>query len=153
MTGKRRRSRKPSGTKAESLLEASTFFVDECLGKGVGIALREAGLLVQLHKDHFKEGTPDEIWIPEVGARGWVVLTKDKAIRRNSAERRAVIVARARILTLPRGSYTGAEMAEIILSNRPKIGRFLKNHPPPFIARISASGIELSELPDDPTTG
>ncbi len=123
--------------------------MDECLGKGVGVALRQVGLIVQDHRDHFKQGTPDEIWIPEVGARGWVVFTKDKSMRRNSAERRAVRAVKARVFTLPNGNYTGDEMAEIFVSNLPRIGRFLKNHQPPFVARVSASGVELSELPDD----
>lgn len=149
MAGKPKKSRKPSGTKAELLLKASTFFVDECLGRGVGVALQQVGLTVEYHKSHFDEGALDEVWIPEVGARGWIVLTKDKAIRRNSAERRAIIAVKIRIFTLRSGSMTGDEMAEIFVSNLPRIGRFIKNHQPPFIARISATGIELSELPDD----
>src|SRR4051794_24051106 len=53
MTGRQRKSRKPSGTKAESLLKSSTFFVNRCLGNGVGFALQNAGLIVEFHKDHF----------------------------------------------------------------------------------------------------
>lgn len=70
MAERKRKSKKPSATKAESLLEASTFFVDRCLGRTVGIVLRESGLKVELHEDHFKDDSPDEDWISEVGHRG-----------------------------------------------------------------------------------
>lgn len=136
-----RRSRKPSGTKAESLLESSTFFVDRCLGKGVGIALNEAGLKVEFHADHFADDAADEVWIAEVGRRGWIVLTKDKAIRRRDAELQAVVDAGVRMFTLSGGNMTGKEMEGVFVANRLKMGRFLKDHLPPFIARVSRSGI------------
>jgi hypothetical protein len=63
------------------LLETSTFFVDRCLGKSVGIALQQAGLRVEFHADHFADDADDATWISVVGQRGWIVLTKDKAIR------------------------------------------------------------------------
>jgi uncharacterized protein with PIN domain len=84
MDAPRETSKKPSGTKAERLLRESTFFVDRSLGRRLGIALREAGWNVELHDDHFKDDTPDEKWLEEVGKKGWVVLTKDKAIRKKA---------------------------------------------------------------------
>ena len=47
MAGMARKSKKPSGTKADWLLNESTFFVDRCLGKHVGFALRQSGLQVE----------------------------------------------------------------------------------------------------------
>ncbi len=147
MAGKPRKSRKPFGTKAESLLETSTFFVDRCLGKSVGIALRGSGLHVEFHADHFADDADDATWISEVGRRGWVVLTKDKAIRRNSVELQAVIAANARMFTLSGGNMTGEEMGRVFVDNRLTMARFIKNHPPPFIARVSASGVAMAYPP------
>jgi hypothetical protein len=56
-----RKSRKPSGTKAEWLLSTCTFFADRCLGKSVGIAPRDAGLKVEFHADHFADDADDDI--------------------------------------------------------------------------------------------
>lgn len=64
-----------------------TFYVDRCLGKAVAAALREAGADVRLHDDHFSQGEQDADWIPVVSAHGWVILTKDKNIRRVCGER------------------------------------------------------------------
>ena len=143
MAGNQRKSRKPSGTKAELLLEASTFFVDRCLGRSVGVALRQAGLQVEFHADHFADDAADETWISEVGQRGWIVLTKDKAIRTRPVELQAVIAAKVRMFRLSSGNMTGEDMGRIFVDNRLKMGRFLKNHPPPFIARVSASGVAM----------
>jgi len=35
------------------------------------------------------------------------------------------------------------EMRRVFVDNRLKTGRFMKNHPPPFIARVSASGVAM----------
>ena len=141
-----KKSKKPSGTKAEQLLEQTTFFVDFCLGKHVGEALRDAGLKIEFHLDHFEEDAPDEEWLGEVGARGWVVLTKDKGIRRKPVEREKVISARLRVFTLPRASMTGEAMAERFLSNRLRMARFMLNHAAPFIAVVHENTIIATEL-------
>src|SRR5688572_7878848 len=96
-----------------------TFYVDRCLGKAVGQALRGAGAHVELHDDHFSQDAPDEQWIPEVTARGWVILTKDKNIRRRAGEREAVVTASARIITLTSGNMRGADMADLFVQSMP----------------------------------
>jgi PIN like domain len=141
MGARQKKSKKPFGTKAERLLEEATFFLDICLGRHVGEALCAANWKVEFHLSHFKQNTPDEEWIPAVGARGWIVLTKDKGIRRKAWEREKVIAANVRMFTLASGEMTGEEMAQVYLHNGPKIGRFLKKYAAPFIASVSRSGI------------
>jgi hypothetical protein len=117
--------------------------VDYSLGKHVAEVLREAGLKVEFHTDHFAEDAEDTVWIPEVGSRGWVVLTKDKAIRRHPEERDAVMEANVGMFILPSGNLTGQEMADMYHDNRLDMARFLRHHPPPFLASVSSSGIRL----------
>jgi hypothetical protein len=138
-----RKSKKRSGTKAESLLSDSTFFVDRCLGRHVGLELRASGLRVEFHADHFADDADDQTWISEVGQRGWVVLTKDKAISKRPVELHAVEAAQVRMFTLATGNMTGEQMASVFAANRLKMGRFIKKHPPPFIARVSSAGVVL----------
>jgi len=50
-------------------LESAVFFIDRCVGKkSVAGPLREAGLTVELHDDHFPQDALDEDWLPEVWA-------------------------------------------------------------------------------------
>ena len=67
------------------------FFIDRCLGKKhIATALQSSGIAVEIHDDHFGQNAIDVDWLPEVGRRGWVVLTKDARISKNHLERMAV---------------------------------------------------------------
>ncbi|SRR5258708_1524974 len=143
MGARRKKSKKLSGTNAERLLEQTTFFVDYCLGNQAGEALRAAGLSVEFHREHFREDEPDLGWLPVVGKKGWVVLTKDKAIRRKLWERDAVLAAGIRMFTLPSGNMTGQEMGAVLCASRLRMARFLRKNNHPFIATVSQSGITL----------
>lgn len=138
-----KKSKKPSGTRAEQLLEGATFFVDECLGRQTAATLRAAGMTIEAWHAHFAPGTEDVEWLPVAGARGWVVLTKDKAIRRKPWEMDKVIAAGVRLFTLPNGNMSGDEMAQTFLANRLKMGRVLHKNRGPFVAVVSKTGITI----------
>jgi PIN like domain len=87
------------------LLKNSTFFIDSCLGKSIGVRLLALGFQVVHHDELFAQGTEDTVWIPAVAALGYVILTKDKAIRHDSAERQAVIASKGIIFTYANGKY------------------------------------------------
>src|SRR4051812_45291403 len=63
----------------------------------------------------------DSPWIREVTVEGWVILTKDKRIRRPGPERTAVIETKARMFCLSTGKLTGAEMADRVVFHRHRI--------------------------------
>lgn len=117
------------------------LFVDRSLGKGVGRRLREAGASVELHDDHFGQTTPDSTWIPDVTARGWVILTKDKNIRRPRGEREDVLTSGARVFTLTSGNMNGQRMAEIFIQHLVEIERIAGVQAPPFAFAVSPDGI------------
>jgi hypothetical protein len=119
------------------------FFVDRSLGKAVGAALRAAGAAVELHDDHFAGAAPDDQWIPEVTNRGWVILTKDKTIRRRPDELQALLTSRARVFTLPSGNLRGDAMAERFVRHLPEMERLALSQPPPFVANLYHDGPQL----------
>lgn len=125
------------------MAERPTYYVDRCLGKFVGAALRAAGADVRLHDDHFAQDARDEDWIPDVASRGWVILTKDKNIRRNWGEREALIASHARIFTLPSGNMRGVEMAELLVAQLAVIEATALGLEPPFVAVVGRDGIEI----------
>jgi hypothetical protein len=99
------------------LPEPFTYFVDRLLGRHVLVArLREADLSVEAHDDRFAMNTPDAEWLAAVGERGWVVLTKDKAIRRNALEREALLEARVACFMLGRGDLSAEQMAPAFIA-------------------------------------
>jgi hypothetical protein len=66
---------------------------------------------------------PDEVWLRDAGEKGWVVLTKDDAIRRRPAERDAMIAAAARVFCLTTARLRGTEQTERFVANRHRILR------------------------------
>jgi len=119
-----------------------TLFVDRSLGKGVGRRPREAGATVELHDDHFEQNTTDSTWIPDVKARGWVILTKGKNIRRPSGEREGVLTAGVRVFTLVSGNLSGQRMAELFIQNLnlAEIERVSEVAIPPFAYTVGPEG-------------
>lgn len=118
-----------------------TFFVDRSLGgKHIVAALRQASALVVVHDEEFAQNTPDVDWLREAGTRGWVVLTKDDAIRRNPHERGMYRAAMLRVFTLARQGLSGQEMAAIFASALPGMHRRIEAIEPPFIFSISRRG-------------
>jgi predicted nuclease of predicted toxin-antitoxin system len=106
----------------------------------VADALRQAGVDVEVHDDHFRRDAEDEEWLREVGRRGWVVLTRDRRIRYRSHERAALIQAGVRAFVLVAGNLSGREMAAVFVKALPAMRRFMVRHPPPFIAKVTRSG-------------
>lgn len=121
------------------MTERPTFFVDRSLGKAVGRRLREAGATVELHDDHFDQTTPDSTWIPDVTRRGWVILTKDKNIRRSRGEREDVLTAGARVFTLTSGSMSGAGMAQTFIDHLESMERVSASQTAPFAYAVGPS--------------
>ena len=125
------------------MADRPTFYIDRCLGKAVAAALRAAGASVEAHDNHFAQEASDEVWIPDVAARGWVILTKDKNIRRRHQEREASLLALARIFTLSSGNMRGSVMAEIFVRHLDAMEQVALGLIPPFLAVVSSESIEI----------
>jgi hypothetical protein len=111
------------------------YFTDRDLGRQFGTILKSGGLTVERHADHFAPDTADEVWLAEVGKRGWTALTHDRRIRYKPNERDAVMRHRVGLLVIV-GAAPFADLARAFLSTLPSIERFLENQEPPFIAKV-----------------
>jgi predicted nuclease of predicted toxin-antitoxin system len=131
---------------AVSVVDRPKFFVDRCLGKKVGIRLREIGVTVVFHDDQFPQTAKDSEWIPVVTASGWVILTKDKNIRRVGGEREDVLKAGARIFTLTSGNMSGQQMADMFIRNIDEIERIANASTPPFVYIVRENGCEPIQI-------
>jgi predicted nuclease of predicted toxin-antitoxin system len=121
--------------------EDVVFFLDRTLGRKIFSGkLREKGLHVEVHDDHFATDARDAEWLAEVGARGWVVVTSDQRIRYRQNELGALLRHRVKAFAFTQGNLTAEEMAEIFLKALPKILRLVKKSHEPFIASISRGG-------------
>jgi hypothetical protein len=111
------------------------YFTDRDLGKQFGEILKAGGLTVERHVDHFSPDTPDDVWLAEVGRRGWIALTHDKRIRYKPNERDAVMRHRVGLLVIV-GAAPFSDLARAFLATLPAIENFIGAHSPPYIAKV-----------------
>lgn len=147
MAGRSRKSAARSATPPDDVI----FVVDECLG---GTLVRDAlslkGATVKLVKEEFGEGAQDIDWLPEVGRRGWIVLTKDQRIRRRPVERDAFVDARVRGFFLAARALRGPEVAELFATFLPRMLQVVAQYRAPFIAIVRRDGIVMYDGDDCP---
>ncbi|MBR8837315.1 MAG: hypothetical protein DSM106950_25725 [Stigonema ocellatum SAG 48.90 = DSM 106950] len=121
--------------------QSIVFFVDRCLGsKRIVETLRNSGITVEIHDDHFHKGAQDVDWVPEIGKRGWVVLTKDAKIGKRTSEKIAVVSEKVKLFAFASQSLTGKQMSEALLKAIVPLQEFVRKHPGPFIAKIYRDG-------------
>lgn len=127
------RSKKQSAASSKSgLPERPTLFIDRSLGRRqVAEALRAAGANVEVHDAHFPPDSTDEAWLKAVGAKGWIVLTKDRRIRYRPNEKSALKEANVVAVVLIAGNLIGPEMADLFVKTLRKIERIAGSATPP----------------------
>ena len=104
-----------------------------------------------IRADKFDAGVTDPEWLVEAGRQDWIVLTKDKAIRRRQNELTALINSGVRAFVLAAGEMTGPEQASLFGSIIPKIRKHVAEiKPGPFVVRVSKDGT-CEVLYPDPT--
>ena len=123
-------------------LDDFILFLDENLDncKPIMEALTGSNVSFERHRNHFERGTDDEIWLPFVAERSWVVLTKDKQNRYNDLERDAIRQYRVREFYFGRGDFSGAEMARCLVIAIPEMQNICRSYNPPLVGSITRSG-------------
>jgi predicted nuclease of predicted toxin-antitoxin system len=130
--------KKPSAAKPP---DETVFFIDRSLGaEPIRTELINAGLVVEIHDDHFVRDEEDRVWLKAVGEWGWVVLTKDQRLRYRPLEVAALRASNARVFVLTAGNLRGTHIAAVFVEALPRIRKVLNSRPGPFIARVSQSG-------------
>jgi hypothetical protein len=115
--------------------------LDRCLGcRDVAGALRAAGHRVEVHRDHFAAAVEDHVWLPAVGKRGWVILSKDKSFRRRQIEIAALMRSQTATFVLTSGNSTSAQNADAFLKAMPQMLRFVEHVAKPVLAQVTRSG-------------
>lgn len=123
-------------------LASLNFFLDYQIGRYVvADALRAAGARVEVHIDYFAQSAPDIEWIPEVGRRDWVLITKDQNIRRNPLERAAYQNANLRGFVVTANELSGLELAQLLVRSLPGMTRRAAGRRGPLLFTISAGGV------------
>lgn len=103
-------------------------------------ALKLLGLDAEGHADHFSHDVHDDIWLAVVGDRDWIVITNDKRLRFNQAERQALIAHGVGCFTLGGDSLSRWEQVRVLARAWDRIQEVIDNTPRPFIFTIHVDG-------------
>lgn len=121
----------------------ATWFIDRNLGHALATALRARGERVIHHDERFLSNAPDTEWLPVVGENGWLLLTKDKAIRKRIHEREALRVAKVGAFFLSAGNLRGREQVERFIKNLERMRACAATTKRPFSAIVHAGRVEV----------
>jgi hypothetical protein len=123
--------------------EPPVFFIDHCLGTEIVAArLRRENVEVRiLTEEGFAKDAEDADWLPVIAARGWAILTKDKALRRRRLENDAILTAGAGAFVLTAGGLGGEAIADAFARALPKMVRVWHTRTRPFLATVTAQGL------------
>jgi hypothetical protein len=143
-----KRSAGKANTAKQSHNFRSTLYLDENLCECALIlkVLTEARFPYKRHLEIFPRGTLDQDWLPMPGNNGWPVLTKDKAQRYTPLEKALIVKRCLKIFAFSSGNLNGAEMADLLKANLVRLDRLARKQPPPFVASISKSGLNLRKI-------
>lgn len=118
------------------------IFFDRSIPKGVVEAVKQVREDVCWLEDVFSEHwIKDREWIPEIGARGWLVVSKDKKIRTRKEERRAVAEHDVGCFILNyKQPLNRWEILKLVASSLDEMEERFANTPRPFMYLIDKNG-------------
>lgn len=117
------------------------LFIDrDAWSRALGEALTAASIAFVAHHQRFAPAAPDDEWLAEVGAEGWLVLTRDQNIRRRPNELAAVRAAKLCLFVLGQGNLSAAETARIVVDAWPRMLRAARGARRPAIFTLTRGG-------------
>lgn len=137
----KKRSKKRSASNNAALPDTPVLFIDRCAwSHKLGEALTKIGAHFIPHHEKFEPACPDEKWLGAVGKQGWIVLTRDKNIRRKPNELRAFREHGVIGFVLTSGDASAADTAALVTAIYPKLMRKARVVKPPAMFSIMLAG-------------
>ncbi|MGL4514132.1 MAG: hypothetical protein ACRCT8_13660 [Lacipirellulaceae bacterium] len=123
--------------------ESLAFFLDRCIDmEPLATSLVAAGATVERHSAWFRGDEADSAWLPIVGAKRWIVLTKDRRILTRIPEVAALLAADTHVFVLRTGAKPlscDGVAAAFVLALTP-MQKLIRHRQPPIVATINSAG-------------
>jgi hypothetical protein len=117
-----------------------TYFTDRNLGHLLPVAMGLLGIPIEIHDTHYTQFTPDDVWLPEVGANGWIVLTQDPRFLHNENEKEALVSNGVGCFVLVTDGLKKWEKLRVIAKVWDEVEKIVADTTPPYIYRITKAG-------------
>ena len=144
---KRLKRRSAANSTEAKRLSSATFYLDESINSNaLADAIKSAGAAVVRPPDVGLTAADDPTWAAKIGPRNWLVLMRDKHIRRRRLEREALVAAGLGAFVCTAGEATAAETAKAVLTALRTMVNIGTSEPRPFIYVFGLAGV-LRKLP------
>lgn len=142
MASQKQTSKKRSVSSNDSLPDAAPLlFIDRCAwSRKLDEALKAADIPHIAHRERFADDCPDEEWLTVAGREGWIVLTRDQAIRRKPNELKAFREAKLIMFALASGNASAENTARLVVELYPRILRKAHAVKPPAMFSVTLAG-------------
>ena len=141
---KKKKSKKLSASSNAAQPKYPLLFIDRCAWSNrLGDALKSVGIPFTPHCEHFEQACPDVDWLPVVGNKKWIVITRDKNIRRKPNELQAFKENNVFAIVLSSGSSSqasAADTAELLVRLYPKLMRKIQAGKAPLMLSVTLMG-------------
>ena len=122
------------------------FVVDENLGRRIPTGMRGFGESVRFLVDEFGLGVADVDWLPQVGKRGWIVITRDQQMLHQPAERQAILDNDVGVFWLDGGRLPRCQLIQQLVRSWPQIKETAKRLSGAFWYRVSPTGSTIRQV-------
>ena len=121
--------------------DAPTLFIDRSAwSHRIAVALRDKNVrFLPLH-ERFAIDVPDVEWLRGASEEGWIVITRDKRIRRKPNELAALLESSVVMFTFVSGNATAADTAELLGRALKRIFDLAKGARRPALFAIYSNG-------------
>jgi hypothetical protein len=102
--------------------------------------MQEAGAVVRHAGEAFPSATHDDVWLTECGARGWIVLMRDKHVRRRPLELAALRSANVVAFVCTAGQATAGDTATAVVRLVQKFVNIATSETKPCLYTFGLSG-------------
>lgn len=118
------------------------IFIDRSIPRGVAEQLRHiCDDTVIFLDERFPPDTPDREWLAVAGREGWLVISRDKRIRRRPGEREAILENGVGCFILGwRKNLTRAAYLDVLAGSLDEMQALFAETPRPFIYVVNAAG-------------
>lgn len=123
-----------------------TFFLDNNLSPKLAAGMSGFGEEVTHLQDHFPRDAKDPEWLPDIGQKGWYLITRDKNIRHKPAEIKALRQNRVGAFYLGGKSLKRCDLVEQLVRNWRRIKELAARTKRPFAFRVPPRGKKIVQI-------
>ena len=122
------------------------FFFDTNLSQHMAKGMSAFGENVTHLKDHFTEDTEDSVWLEFIGINSFILITRDKNLRKNPLEIQTIRKFKVGAFFLGGKNLTKWHLIQQLVRSWPRIKEFSRKTQKPFIYLVNRTGTKMNRI-------